>query len=171
MYIAKQNYMQQQHSNNCDQLQQERKGRIQKKNVPDVSLHDEVDTDTLASETTGAADAVDVVLSVGGQVVVDHQGDLLHVDTTRQQVRGDQHAGRAGAELAHDGVALALVQVAVHGGDGEVLLLHLLGEPVHLAAGVAVDDGLGDGQRGVQVAQGVELPLLALDGDVELLDT
>ena len=32
----------------------------------------------------------------------------------------------------------------------------------HLAAGVGEDDRLGDGQRLVQVAQGVQLPVLAL---------
>ncbi len=136
-----------------------------------VRLDDEVDGHALAAETTGAADAVDVVLSVGGEVVVDDQRHLLHVDTTGQQVGGDQHAGGAGAELAHDGVSLALVELSVHGGDGEVLLLHLLGQPVHLSAGVAVDDRLGDRQGAVQVAQGLELPLLAVNGNVELLDT
>ena len=49
--------------------------------------------------------------------------------------------------------------------------LHLLGEPVDLATGVAVDDGLGDGKSSVQIAKGLKLPLLALNGDVELLDT
>merc|ERR1712087_899012 len=36
---------------------------------------------------------------------------------------------------------------------------------------VVVDDGLGDGQGLVQVAQSVQLPLLPLHGDVELADT
>ena len=58
-----------------------------------------------------------------------------------------------------------------HTRDGEVPLLHVLLEPVDLPPGVAVDDGLGDGEGLVEVAEGVELPLLALNGDVELLDT
>ena len=41
----------------------------------------------------------------------------------------------------------------------------------HLSPCVAVDDGLGDGEGLVQVAEGVQLPVLALHGDVELLDT
>ena len=40
----------------------------------------------------------------------------------------------------------------------------------HLALGVAEDDGLRDGQRVVQVAQRVKLPLLALHRHKELLD-
>ena len=42
---------------------------------------------------------MDVVLAVGGQVVVDDERHLLHVDASGQQIRGDQHAGGAGAEL------------------------------------------------------------------------
>lgn len=59
----------------------------------------------------------------------------------------------------------------MHGGDGEVTLGELLGEGVDLPAGVAEDDGLGDGDGLVEIAEGVELPVLLLDGDVELLDT
>ena len=44
--------------------------------------------------------------------------------------------------MAYNGVSLLLVQVSVHGGHGEVLALHLLRQPVHLAPRVAVDDGL-----------------------------
>ena len=139
--------------------------------VANISLGEEVDGNTLTTETAGTTDTVDVVLTVCGQVEVDDQGDLLDIDTTGQKVGGDEDTGRTGAELAHDDVTLALVHVSVHAGDGEVSLLHLLLEPVDLPPGVAVYDGLGDGERLVEIAEGVELPLLAIDGDVELLDT
>ena len=58
-----------------------------------------------------------------------------------------------------------------HSRDGEIPLVHFLCEPVDLPAGVAEDDGLRDGERLVQIAQGVQLPLLALHGHVELTDT
>ena len=60
---------------------------------------------------------------------------------------------------------------AHHGGHSEFTRVHLLRQPVDLSAGVAEDDGLRDGDGLVQVAERVELPLLALDGDVELLNT
>merc|ERR1712087_881019 len=136
-----------------------------------VFVSHEVDGHTLTAESSTPTDPVDVVFSVGRQVVVDDQRDLLDVDTSGQQVSGDQDTGGPGAEFSHDDVPLLLVHVAVHGGDSEVSLMHLLSEPVHLASGVAEDDGLGDGQGLVQVAQGVQLPLLPLHGDVELADT
>lgn len=136
--------------------------------VGDVARGDEVDRDSLAAETTRATNAVDVVLAVGGEVEVDDQGDLLDVDAAGQEIGGDEDAGGAGPEVAHDVLSLLHLHVAVGGGHGEVPLGHLLGEPVDLAPGVAVDDGLRDLEGVVQVAEGVELPLLLLDGDVEL---
>jgi hypothetical protein len=137
----------------------------------DIVSSDEVDSHTLTSETSSTTDAVDVVLAVGGQVVVDDQGDLLNIDTTSEQVGGNQNTGRSGTELLHDNITLSLVHVTVHGRDGEVTGSELVGEPVDLPAGVAEDDGLGDGDGLVQVGEGVELPVLLLNGNVELLNT
>lgn len=132
---------------------------------------DEVDGNTLTTETTTTTDTVNVVLLVGGEIVVDDQGNLLDIDTTGQQVGGDQDTGRSRAELLHDNLTLTLLHISVHGRDGELAGSELLGQPVDLSAGVAEDDGLGDGDGLVEIAQGVELPLLLLNGDVELLDT
>lgn len=49
--------------------------------------------------------------------------------------------------------------------------LHLIRKPIYAPPGVAVDNGLRDRERLVEVAQGVQLPLLAVHCDVELLDT
>ena len=113
---------------------------------------------------------MDVVLPVGGKVIVDDQRHLLDVNAASQQIGGDQNPRWARPELSHDDIPLLLVHVTVHGRDGEVSVMHLLGEPVDLPPGVAEDDGLSDCQGLVQVAQGVELPLFALNGDVELPD-
>lgn len=137
----------------------------------DVVGSDKVDGNTLSSESTTSSDSVDVVLLAQWQVVVDDQGDLLDIDTSGQEVRGDQDTGRAGSELSHDDLTLSLVHVTVHGRDGELSLVQLVGEPVDLPSGVAEDDGLSNGDSLVQVAEGVELPVLLVDGDVELLDT
>ena len=49
---------------------------------------------------------VDVVLPVGGQVVVDDEDDLLPINALGQQVCRDQDTRRAGSELPHDHIAL-----------------------------------------------------------------
>jgi hypothetical protein len=108
---------------------------------------------------------VDVVLLGSGQVVVDDQRDLLDIDTSGKQVGGNEDSGRTGSELLHDDLSLTLVHFSVHGRDGELSLVELGGEPVDLSSGGAEDDGLGDGDGLVQVAKGVELPVLLLNGD------
>ena len=132
---------------------------------------DEVDGDTLPAEATTTTDAVDVVLAVGGKIVVDDKRDLLDIDTTGQKVSGNEDTRRAGAELLHDDITLGLVHITVHGRDGKVTGSQFVGEPVDLSAGVAEDDGLSDCDGLVEVGKRIELPVLLLDGNVELLDT
>merc|ERR1711939_535801 len=133
----------------------------------DIISRDEVDSNALAAETTTAADAVDVVLAVGRQIIVDDQGDLLNVDATSQKIGGDQDTRRTRTELLHDDITLSLLHVTVHGRDGEVTSSQLVGEPVDLSASVAEDDSLGDGDGLVQIGKGIELPLLLLHRNVE----
>merc|ERR1712096_146867 len=101
---------------------------------------------------------MDVVLTILGEVIVDDEGDLLDVNP-------------AGEQVGRDEVALLLVHVTVKGRHSEVARVELLREPVHLAARVTIDDRLSDGQGLVEVAKGVQLPLLTLNSDIELLDT
>ena len=95
---------------------------------------------------------------------------LLHVDTTGQQVGCDQHTRAAAAELLHNIITELLLHVPVNARHSEVSARHLLEQPIHFSAGVDVDDGLRDGERPVQVAQCLQFPILAFDGDIELLD-
>jgi len=114
---------------------------------------------------------VDVVLLVGWQVVVDDQGNLLDIDTSGQQVSGDQDSRRTRSELVHDGVSLGLWQVGVDSRHSEVVSLQLGGQGLDLGSGVTEDNSLGDRDGIVQVAQTVELEGLLLDVDVVLLNT
>mmetsp|Transcript_34960 Transcript_34960/g.54646 ORF Transcript_34960/g.54646 Transcript_34960/m.54646 type:complete len:483 (+) Transcript_34960:1231-2679(+) len=139
--------------------------------VAHVVASDEVDGNTLTTETAGTTNPVDVILPVGGEVVVDDQGNLLDVNATSQQVGGDQHTGGSGTELAHDKLTTLLVHIPMKSRDGEVTLGHLVQQPVHLTPSVDVDDGLSDGESLVEIAKGVQLPVLTLNTDVELLDT
>lgn len=137
----------------------------------DIVSGDEVDRNTLTAETTTTTNTMDVVLAVGGEIVVDDERNLLDIDTTGEEIGGDQDTRRTGTELLHNQVTLSLVHVTVHGGDGEITGSELVGKPVDLSAGVAEDNGLGDGDGLVEIGEGVELPLLLLNGNVKLLNT
>mmetsp|Transcript_17230 Transcript_17230/g.37925 ORF Transcript_17230/g.37925 Transcript_17230/m.37925 type:complete len:209 (+) Transcript_17230:89-715(+) len=130
----------------------------------------EVDRDALPAKSAAAPNAVQVVLHVLGEVEVDHQGHLLHIETPAPEVGGDQDPARARAELLHNGVALLLRHVTVDGRHSEVRIAHLLCQPVNLLLRVAEDHRLSDGESVVEVAQRVELPLLAFHCHEELLD-
>lgn len=136
----------------------------------DILSCDEVDGHAFAAESSTATDAVDVVLAVGREVVVDDQRDLLDIDTTSEKIRGDENARGARTELLHDDITLSLVHVAVHGGDSEVASRELVGEPVNLSTGIAEDDGLRDRDGFVEIGERVELPVFLFDSNIELFD-
>lgn len=136
-----------------------------------IIIGDEVDRDTLATEAARATDAVDVLLEVAREIVVDHERNLVNIDTTSEQVGGDENTRRARAELSQDDLALLLRDITVSRRDGEVTLAELLSQPVNSLAGVAENNGLGDAECVIQVAQSVQLPVLTLHVDVELTDT
>jgi hypothetical protein len=60
-------------------------------------------------------------------------------------------------------------QAAYHEGEVKLVLgLELRCKPLHLAARVAKDDGLGLGDGLAELPQRIEFPLLVGDGNVEL---
>ena len=91
-------------------------GVVELFNVPehtDVLGSHKVDRDTLSSETTTTTDTVNVVLSVCREIVVDDQRDLLDINTTGEQVGGDQDTRRSRTELLHQDLTLLLFHVTV----------------------------------------------------------
>lgn len=106
---------------------------------------------------------VDVVFTMVGQIVVDHEGNLLDVNTTSQEIGRNQNAGRTRSELAHNDVTFLLLHLTVHGGYGEIPFVHFLCEPIDFPASVTENDGLSNTQCVVQVAQRVQLPLLSFN--------
>lgn len=136
-----------------------------------VVVGNEVDGNTLSTETTTSTDSVDVVLLVAWQVVVDNQGDLLDIDTSGQKVGGDQDSQGTGSELLHDGVSDVLGKVGVDRGHSELSGTQLLSQELNLSSGVAENHSLGDGDGVVKVHQAVKLVLFLLNVDVKLLDT
>ena len=55
----------------------------------------EVDRGSLSTESTSTADSVDVVLLLHRKFVVDDETNLLDIDTSGEQVSGDEHADGA----------------------------------------------------------------------------
>ncbi len=73
-----------------------------------------VDGSSLTTETTSAADSMDVVLLLHRELVVDNETDLLDIDTSGKQVSGDENTDGTGSELLHHDFTLLLVHLSVH---------------------------------------------------------
>ncbi len=93
------------------------------------------------ARATGTADAVDVVLDVEREVVVDDELDVRDVQTAGGDVRGDEDLAAAGLELVEGPVAILLRAVTVDG-EGVQGLGETAGEPV-ATWGESIKDGRG----------------------------
>jgi hypothetical protein len=114
---------------------------------------------------------VDIVLLLERELVVDDKTNLLNIDTSGEEIGGDEDTGGTGTELLHDHVTSHLVHLTVHNGDTEVVLLHLVSQLNNSLFGVAIDQSLTDVKVTVEIEEDVHLPLFLFYGDIVLLDT
>ena len=56
---------------------------------------------------------VNIIFSIGWQIIIDDQGDLLDINTASQQIGGNKDTGRTRSELTHNDIALFLVHVTM----------------------------------------------------------
>lgn len=136
-----------------------------------LAIRHQVDTGALATETTGATNAVNVVLALYRQLVVDDKGHLLDINAARKQIRGNQHTALTRTEGIHALTTLMNIHVAVNELEIETTMDHLCREPLNLLACGAVDERLADIQVFIQITQGIQLLFITLDLNVELLNT
>ena len=108
--------------------------------VEAVVIRDQVDRKTKVPEATRASDAVKVRLRVLGEVEVDDDIDRLDVDTASDEVRRDQVAACAIAEVVEDAVAVRLLHLRVDVEARVPDLGDLLGEKFDTVERVAKDD-------------------------------
>ena len=56
---------------------------------------------------------MDVIFPISWKIIVDNQRDLLDINSSGQEVSGDEDPGGAGPELLHDQVPALLLHVTV----------------------------------------------------------
>jgi len=66
---------------------------------------------------------MNVVFFLWREIIVDHQVDLLDIDSSGEQIGGDQDSGGSSSELLHDKVSFFLVHGSVHRRNNELLIL------------------------------------------------
>ena len=109
-----------------------------------VLVGDQVDGNAEMSEAARATDTMQVGLGHLGEVEVDDHVDGLDVDTAREQVRADEIAARAVAEVVEDAVAVVLAHLGVDVEARVAELGDLLGQELDTLRRVAENDRLID---------------------------
>ena len=103
---------------------------------------DEGHCDAGLARATGASGAVQVGVVVVRDRVVDHVGNVVHIDTAGRDIRGDEDVFLAGLERCHCALALLLVEVSVHSGGIEAAVVELFDELGGCPLRAGEDDGL-----------------------------
>ena len=106
----------------------------------DFTSGGEGEGDTRAAGAAGAADTVKVVFGIVGQVVVDHDLDVIDVDAAGRHIGGHEEFEARFAELVHDAVAHGLAHVAVEAVGRVALGVQMIDEVVDHALGVTEND-------------------------------
>ena len=119
--------------------------------------------------TAGTADAVHIVFGDDRQVEVDHQWQVVDVQTTGRHIGGQQYLHFAGLEAVQRTLTGGLGLVAVDAVGVDALLLQQLGQLIDTLAGFHEHQGLGPFLFFQQVAKQLGLALL-VDRDQPLLD-
>lgn len=130
-----------------------------------------VDGSSLSAETTSSTDSMDVVLLFKWQLVVDDETNLLHIDTSSEQIGCDKDSSGTSSELLHDGISLDLIHFTVHGRDCEVLLIHFCFKLEDSSLSVTIDESLVDIEVRVKIKENIEFPVFLFNCDIILSDT
>lgn len=158
---------------------------------PDIIDGDEVDRHTFPAESTTSTYSVQIVFTRSREVIINDQRNLLDVDTSSPDVRGNQYSTAISrvrnnlgldhtalndlplstSEFSHDRISFLLHHFSVHTADSKVRLSHLFCQPVDLASGVTENDRLRNSQSVIQITKRIKLPVFLFDGDEELLDS
>lgn len=93
-----------------------------------LAFGDEGDGIAFSLGATGAANAVDIVLVLVGEVVVDDVGDAGDIDSTGGDIGADKNAQFALFKLIEGALALVLSSVAVDRFGGDVRLTQMFRE-------------------------------------------
>lgn len=101
--------------------------------VPDdvlVATVEERSRNTSVTRTTGTTDTVNVVIDVGGKIVVDDVHDVWDIETTSGHGSGDHDRSAPLTESVKRGFTFALGTIAVNGSSGEVVREQEVGQHV-----------------------------------------
>jgi hypothetical protein len=108
-------------------------------NDTSIAAVEESSGNTSVSGTTSTTDTVDVVVNVGGEIVVDNVLDVRDIKTTSCDSGGNEDGATSRAEHLEGALTLTLGTVTVNGGGGEALVDEEVGERIGHTLGLDED--------------------------------
>jgi hypothetical protein len=133
-----------------------------------VAAVEEGSGDTSVAGTTGTTDAMDVIVDVTGEIIVDDVGDVGDVQTTGGDSGCNHDRSLTSPEGVQGVLTLPLGAVTVNGGGGHVVTVQEVAQHISHALGLDEDQGQADGIPGL-AGQDVEEDA-ALVGVLNVLD-
>jgi len=106
-----------------------------------VATVEESGGNTSVSGTTGTTDTVDVVVDVGGEIVVDNVLDVGDIETTSGDSGGDEDRAACVTEHLEGALTFALGPITVNGSGRETLVDQEVGERISHTLGLDEDQG------------------------------
>lgn len=131
---------------------------------------DQVNSETKVTETTRTTNTVQIGLRILGEIKVDDDVDRLNIDTSGQQIRANEVAAHAIAEVVEHAVTVLLKHASVRVEARVAQLSDLFREQLHTVCRIAENDGLVDLELREESVKAVNL-LLFFDKSIELCDT
>jgi hypothetical protein len=105
-----------------------------------VATVEEGSGDTSVTRTTGTTNAVNVVINIGGKIIVNDVGDVWNIKTTSSDSSSNQNRATSGAEHLQSTFTLTLGAITVNSSCREALVQQEVGESIRHTLGLHEDE-------------------------------
>merc|ERR1711963_277185 len=104
-----------------------------------VLLVDHGGGNTIMSSTTGTTNAVNIIVDVMREIIVDHMEDVVDIQTTSSHISGDENGTFLRAEELESSFTFALVAITMNSNGGVTLVVQEVFNVVAVALGLNED--------------------------------
>ena len=91
----------------------------------------------LFSCSAGTADTMHIIFDILRNVIIDNAIHIVYIDSSRRNIRCDQHLEITASETVHDRISLCLAQIAMQPFCRDASVFQILCQLVHHTLGVA----------------------------------
>ena len=137
----------------------------------------EVDRSSLTSKSPGSTNSMKIGFIVGTTVlvdrdiVVDDETHVVNIDTSSQQVGGNEDVGFAISKGIHGSISFSIVNLTMQKRAGISVGSQGMMHHVGISLGTHKDNGLSNGKQRVDISQELQLSsIISLSVDPKLFD-